>query len=90
MPKSDVNSSRSASSDDEDSKGKGGIFANAEDNLDCDITGDGGAASLSGKQVWTLRLNKFLLKAFYCKNPQLHGGSDPFEGSAGGEVSLVS
>ena len=54
MPKSDANSSRSASSDDEDSKGKGGIFANAEDNLDCDITGDGGAASLSGKQVWTL------------------------------------
>ena len=54
MPKNDANSSRSASSDDEDSKGKGGIFANAEDNLDCDITGDGGAASLSGKQVWTL------------------------------------
>ena len=63
MPKSDANSSRSASSDDEDSKGKGGIFANAEDNLDCDITGDGGAASLSGKQVWTLSLN-FILVLF--------------------------
>jgi len=63
MPKSDANSSRSASSDDEDSKGKGGIFANAEDNLDCDITGDGGAASLSGKQRMLIKQGKTAMSA---------------------------
>lgn len=61
--KSGSGSSGSGSGDEDDSQPKGAnIFANAEENLDCDITGEGGGG-ISGKQRMLIKQGKTAMSA---------------------------